>query len=225
MNLSLLLSFIAGYVDTAGFLALHGLFTAHVTGNFVTLGAALVYGTSGAVGKLLALPVFCIVVAFVRVLGTWLTAQRRPELALLLGVQTALLAAGAGFALAFGPFADGDSASALLTGLTLVAAMAVQNGVHRLFLGTLPPATLMTGNTTQLVIDLVDWLRGAAADTTPALRQRLQRLAGSVLSFAFGCAVAAGAFFVAPKACFLLPPCLALAAVFAAAATRQVVKP
>ena len=31
----------AGYVDTAGFLALQGLFTAHVTGNFVTLGAAL----------------------------------------------------------------------------------------------------------------------------------------------------------------------------------------
>jgi uncharacterized membrane protein YoaK (UPF0700 family) len=30
-----------GYVDTAGFLALQGLFTAHVTGNFVTLGASL----------------------------------------------------------------------------------------------------------------------------------------------------------------------------------------
>jgi hypothetical protein len=37
-----LLSFNGGFVDTAGFLGLQGLFVAHVTGNFVTLGAALV---------------------------------------------------------------------------------------------------------------------------------------------------------------------------------------
>ena len=46
--LPLLLSFVAGYVDTAGFLSLQGLFTAHVTGNFVTFGASLALGTSGA---------------------------------------------------------------------------------------------------------------------------------------------------------------------------------
>lgn len=42
LNLTKILSFNAGYVDTASFLALHGLFAAHVTGNFVTLGAAWV---------------------------------------------------------------------------------------------------------------------------------------------------------------------------------------
>ena len=41
VTLPLLLSLNAGFVDTAGFLALQGLFTAHVTGNFVTLGASL----------------------------------------------------------------------------------------------------------------------------------------------------------------------------------------
>ena len=50
-----ILSFNGGYVDAAGFLALQGLFTAHVTGNFVTLGATLAFGTTGAVAKLLAL--------------------------------------------------------------------------------------------------------------------------------------------------------------------------
>src|ERR1700733_15899285 len=49
VTLPLLLSLNAGFVDTAGFLALQGLFTAHVTGNFVTLGASLGLGTSGAV--------------------------------------------------------------------------------------------------------------------------------------------------------------------------------
>ena len=56
LSLPVLLSVNGGYVDSAGFLALQGLFSAHVTGNFVTLGAALVLGTSGVVAKLIALP-------------------------------------------------------------------------------------------------------------------------------------------------------------------------
>src|ERR1700689_5087240 len=56
-TLPILLSINGGYVDTAGYLALQGLFTSHVTGNFVTLGATLALGTGGAVPKLLALPV------------------------------------------------------------------------------------------------------------------------------------------------------------------------
>lgn len=62
LNVPNLLSLNAGFVDTIGFLVLHGLFAAHVTGNFVTLGASLVLGTSGAIAKILALPVFCTVV-------------------------------------------------------------------------------------------------------------------------------------------------------------------
>jgi len=54
MALPRVLSVNAGFMDAAGFLALKGLFTAHVTGNFVTLGASLVTGTSGALAKLLA---------------------------------------------------------------------------------------------------------------------------------------------------------------------------
>eukprot|EP01035_Chromulina_nebulosa_P008054 gene8054-10896_t len=54
--ISALLSFNGGFVDTAGFLGLQGLFVAHVTGNFVTLGAALVHGSHGIIGKVLAMP-------------------------------------------------------------------------------------------------------------------------------------------------------------------------
>ena len=72
-SLPVLLSVNGGYVDTAGFLALQGLFTSHVTGNFVTLGAALVLGTSGVVTKLLALPMFCVVVFVTRLLSLGLT--------------------------------------------------------------------------------------------------------------------------------------------------------
>src|ERR1700735_4106091 len=60
------LAFTAGYADTCGFVALFGLFTAHVTGNFVLLAAALLGTHPGVVAKLLALPEFILVVALTR---------------------------------------------------------------------------------------------------------------------------------------------------------------
>src|SRR6202162_1939002 len=98
MTLPLLLSLNAGFVDTAGFLALQGLFTAHVTGNFVTLGAALVLGTSGAVAKLLALPVFCVVVIATRLLSSMLLRRTLPAIKFVLGLKFILLVAGAALA-------------------------------------------------------------------------------------------------------------------------------
>src|SRR5215813_3836826 len=89
--LPLLLSLNAGLVDTAGFLALQGLFTAHVTGNFVTLGASLVLGTSGAIAKLLALPVFSVVVIASRLLSSALVRRSRPALKIILAVKLVLL--------------------------------------------------------------------------------------------------------------------------------------
>src|ERR1700693_786698 len=58
-SLPVLLSVNGGFVDTAGFLALQGLFTSHVTGNFVTLGAALVLGTSGVLAAAGPADVLC----------------------------------------------------------------------------------------------------------------------------------------------------------------------
>jgi uncharacterized membrane protein YoaK (UPF0700 family) len=209
ISLPLLLSFNGGYVDTAGFLALQGLFTAHVTGNFVTAGAALVLGTSGVVGKLLALPVFCAVVVAVRLLGYGLQARRWAPLRALLGVQTVLLAAGGGLAIALGPFADADAGQGLLTGMTLVAAMAVQNALHRMYLSAAPPSTLMTGTTTQVMMDLVDALQGKAE-----ARTHLVRMAASVVAFAVGCGLAALLFVLVGLWVFAVPVAVALVTLF-----------
>jgi uncharacterized membrane protein YoaK (UPF0700 family) len=203
-----MLSANGGYVDTAGFLALHGLFTTHVTGNFVTLGAALVLGTSGAVAKLLALPMFCIVVIATRLLSSVLAARNLGEgvavLRALVGIKVALLSLGAGLAIGLGPFASGDGWAALLTGMTLVAAMAIQNAIHRIHMGAAPPTTIMTGNTTQIMIDLADLMRGVPADART--RERLSRMSASVAAFAAGCAAAALIYAKQDVWCFLLPP-------------------
>lgn len=189
--LAALLSFNRGFVDTAGFLGLNGLFTAHVTGNFVTLGAALVFGTHGIIGKVLALPEFIIVVALTRWVGTLLMARGMPALRLLLVAKVLLLFAFFVLGVALGPFPDSDVPAALLTGFAGIAAMAIQNAVQRSHFANLPPTTLMTGNTTQAVIDAVDILTGAASAEAAAVRARFGRMLRSIICFAAGCAVAA----------------------------------
>jgi len=212
LALPTVLSFNGGYVDTAGYLALQGLFTAHVTGNFVTIGAALVFGSSGIIAKLLALPVFCIIVIFTRLISFHLSRRDRPVLESMLTLKLLLLVAGAGLAIGLGPFTNGDAWPAILTGMALVSAMAIQNAVHRIHLGSAPPTTLMTGTTTQLMIDVADAIHGLPAQTGDATRLRMRRMSVAVLTFAVGAATAALLFRSVGTWCFTVPPIVALIA-------------
>jgi len=208
----ILLSLNAGYVDTAGFIALHGLFTAHVTGNFVTIGAATVFGTTGVVTKLFALPTFCITLLALRLLHFRLANRGWPVLRALLGFQFLMLGLGAILAIGHGPFPSGDDWPAMVTGLLLVVGMATQNGAHRVHLSNTPPSTMMTGTTTQIMLDLGDLMHGTTPEERDAIRARLARMGQAVIAFATGCAAAALLFATLGNWCFALPPLLVLAA-------------
>jgi uncharacterized membrane protein YoaK (UPF0700 family) len=197
-------------VDCAGFLALQGLFSTHVTGNFVTLGAAVVLGSSGTLAKLLALPVFCAAVALVRVLGYVLSGRGSRPKSLMFGLEFALLLVAAILAIRLGPFVNGDTWMALLTGMVLVSAMGIQNALQRLHLGGAPPTTIMTGNVTQAMIDVVDVLRGGSA--VAPVRARLQAIGMNIVGFAAGCAAAAALYVYVHMWCFAVPPVLGLLA-------------
>jgi uncharacterized membrane protein YoaK (UPF0700 family) len=205
-----LLSLTAGYADTSGFLALKGLFTSHVTGNFVTLGAALVFGTSGALAKTLALPVFCLAVFLARLLAFRLQASGRPVLRRLLQLQVLLLILVAALAAGCGPFDDADAAPALAVGMILVAAMAIQNAAHRTRLVNMPPSTIMTGTTTQIMIDLAGIVHGVSPEMAAATRARFKQLTLSVVVFAAGCGVAALLYAEVSSWCFCVLPVLGL---------------
>jgi uncharacterized membrane protein YoaK (UPF0700 family) len=206
------LSFVSGSVDTIGFLAIAGLFTAHVTGNFVMIGVGLATSSSGVAAKLIALPVFIAVVALMRALLLLFKDVKTRGLRFLLIAQAALLLAFLTLGLLHGPFVNPDSAWAIITGMTGVAAMAVQNAGSRLVLSHMTPTTVMTGNTTQLVIDVVDLARGNA---TAEVRARAIKELPPILGFAIGCAVGALGFLLAGFWGLVVP-----AAIVAALAAR-----
>jgi uncharacterized membrane protein YoaK (UPF0700 family) len=182
VTIAALLALTAGFVDTVGFIALFGLFTAHVTGNFVLIGASLVGGHEGIVGKLLALPVFVLAVAATRLFI--LARERRARdatIPVLIGQLVFLgLFLGCGWWLA--PFNNGDAPITIATGMCAVVAMAIQNAASRTIFASLAPTTVMTGNVTQVVIDLVDLTAG----NQPGAGARLHKMLPPVLTFAVG---------------------------------------
>ena len=185
-------AFTAGYVDTVGYVGLFGLFTAHVTGNLVLIGASLEQPHSGLIAKLSALPVFVAAVAATSLFLEHCGASGRNPGRGLFGAQTLFLAIFMAAALAAQPLHSGDQLLALLAGLAGVAAMAVQNAASRTAFGALAPTTVMTGNVTQLVLDLMKLSR--PGPDRPALVARFRKTAPPLAAFAAG-AIAGGLLF------------------------------
>lgn len=187
-------AFVAGYTDVIGFIALAGLFTAHVTGNLIMIGVESVGSTEGLLLKVLALPAFIAAVAIVRIIEKRLVQRGRDPVVPLVAVESLLLAAFGAVGLQLhATGADTGSHLAMLTGLLAVAAMAIQNALSRTALVDLGPTTIMTGNSTQVIIDLVD-LPSASPEARPAIRARLGKMVPSVLSFSFGAILGATAY-------------------------------
>ncbi|GAB7125891.1 YoaK family protein [Silvimonas sp. JCM 19000] len=172
--------FVAGYVDTLGFIALSGLFTAHVTGNFVLIGATLAHFGHGVLLKLVAFAAFVLMVALTRLL--LLAVPAAHALTFTRVLQVVLLAAFMGLGIAARGM-ELDAPLSLACGALGAAAMAVQNAVSRILLPSVAPTTVMTGNVTQLVIDVVDVVRCAAS---PEVRKRIKHFFWPVVAFAAG---------------------------------------
>lgn len=184
-----LLSFVAGYVDTVGFVALFSLFTAHVTGNFVLIGATLgqaAGSSAGLLAKLLALPCFIAAVALSTLLLRRVQAAQGHAARWALLAQAVLIGCFMAAGIAAQPLRDGDAPLALLAGMLGVCAMSVQNAASRIVFGDMAPSTVMTGNVTQLVIDAVDLLRDGRAEASAAARVRMGKMLPAVLAFTSG---------------------------------------
>lgn len=120
-----LLSVIAGMIDLIGFLTL-GIFTAHIAGNVVVIGALVVRHNRVNPAQILAIPVFVLAVA-----ATWVIAKvsgRRgaPLFRLLLLVQFLLIACLLIFSVVANPFADPHGLIAAIAAMIALTSMGCQ---------------------------------------------------------------------------------------------------
>ncbi|MBW8843949.1 MAG: DUF1275 domain-containing protein [Burkholderiales bacterium] len=186
-----LLALAAAYVDTCGFIGLFGLFTAHVTGNFVLIGAELVSHHDQILTKLLALPVFVVSVLLTAQAEFTLQRRGKPATVLLLLVEALLIAAAAIAARSLPAPGQADDRVTMVLGFTLIAAMGVQNALMRTSLAGPVQTTVMTGNVTQTAIDLLALATGRADAPT---RTRIYNAWPAILAFAAGSALGAAGY-------------------------------
>jgi uncharacterized membrane protein YoaK (UPF0700 family) len=179
-----LLAYTSGFVDTLSFIALFGLFAAHITGNFVLIATSIVEFRHGLWMKLLAVPTFFLAAICTRSYIIQRERHGHDAAAHILVAQAVLLGVFMVMGTESAPLTDGNSPIAILTGLCAAASMALQNAAARTFLNDLPPTTVMTGNMMQIIVDTIDLLHGHGP--LDVKRSRLKNLVPMVLAFILG---------------------------------------
>lgn len=208
-----LLAAIAGFVDTLSFVALYGLFTAHVTGNFVLIGAGAGGYGQGILLKLAVFPAFVAGVAGSSLLVHALPRRHvRHGARLLHAVQATLMLGFCLAGVAASPVSAPDDLAVVAAGMLGAFAMGVQNAHPRLIGRPGVPNTVMTGNVTQAILDVVDMMSlGAPDDLRRVARTRFAKMMPAIVAFALG-AVAGALGWQQIGFWALLAPLLALAA-------------
>jgi uncharacterized membrane protein YoaK (UPF0700 family) len=195
-----MLSWVAGFVDTSAFIILFGIFTAHVTGNIALAGYEFVQADEEAtITHLLMFPAFMAAVAVTSLLARLARSKQWPVFAVLLTAEAVALVVFMIIGVSFSPYLifNVQEEYILPIGIAGVVAMAIQNALMKEAKGVFKsyiPTTVMTGNTTQLTIDLVQVAvsklapeadEKAAVASEEAI-ERMRRTLPIIIGFALG---------------------------------------
>lgn len=195
-----LLSWVAGFVDTSAFIILFGIFTAHVTGNIALAGSSFVsQDESSTITRLLMLPTFVLTVALTSLLARYARRKQWPVFAVLLTAEAIALGVFLIIGTQLSPslLLDVQEDLILPIGMAGVVSMAIQNALMKEAKGVFKsyiPTTVMTGNTTQLTIDVVQFLSAKFSKEKSELTQqeatealeRMSRFVPVITGFALG---------------------------------------
>jgi uncharacterized membrane protein YoaK (UPF0700 family) len=155
-----MLSIVAGYVDSCTYLGLFGVFVAQVTGSFVLAGTQFIKSEPGALAKLLAIPFFFFAGMAVTMLAHSMRERPRAALAWSLVVECILLIGFLASCLAGMPFRGPDALEAIIALMFGMTAMGAQSAIVRLLMRGMPSTNVMTTNTTMLAISAAEMLLG-----------------------------------------------------------------
>lgn len=190
----ILLAFVAGSVDTATFLRVSELFSAHITGNFVVFAIAMVHGVRRVDWlKLIALPVFFIGVP----LATFIYDRTRHKIRIVLALEALLLLGAGGLELLL----HTRTYDAWLA-MMLVLAMAVQNAAHQVEPSLGATSAVMTTNAAKLFVAL--W-RTLSPPPPGEATVKAHGIAARMACFALGCVISAFGTHAFGLASVLLP--------------------
>jgi uncharacterized membrane protein YoaK (UPF0700 family) len=189
LALPCVLSVIAGSTDTIGFLSLNGLFTAHITGNFVILAAHVIGCDPAILSYLLAVPVFMLVLLSTRLLASALERMGVATLRPLLLLQWLLLLAFLMLCVGGGAQLNRDPALGVTSGMFGVAAMAVQNALVQISLPDTPSTAVMTTNVSRFMLAVGELLAGGDASRLVKVRKRTIQILLVIVGFVLGCAL------------------------------------
>jgi uncharacterized membrane protein YoaK (UPF0700 family) len=173
------LAFIAGFADASSYVGADGIFCAHVTGNFVVLAADLArHAHASEWLKLATFPIF--VSAVLSATGFFRSASEPGPASTrqLLVIESTLFALAAALGIAWP--SDGPSFVKPAVVALLVLAMGIQNAMHRLNPALGPMTTVMTGNVTGWLVELL-------RPGPPANAPKHRILGAAIVAFACGC--------------------------------------
>jgi uncharacterized membrane protein YoaK (UPF0700 family) len=233
LAMPVLLSFVAGYVDSFTYLGLFGLFVAQVTGSFVIAGAEFVTQDFGIAGKLLAIVAFLVAAAATAALIALTRNAGHAALPWMLGLEALLLALFAAVAVFGPPVTNARDWHGIVAGLFAAMAMGAQSVLVRLLMKDIPQTNVMTGNMTQLGIAMTDIVvarrrfarsrhDAAAVAEFEKVRQHLLTVLAIALGFMAGAASGAAAFATTGiRGALIAVAIVAVLALWAAARERE----
>jgi len=155
-----ILSVVAGYVDSCTYLGVFGVFVAQLTGSLVIAGTEFVRSEAGALAKSLAIPSFFFAGMTVTALVHSKKGRPRAALAWSLAVECILLLGLLASCLVGMPFRNLATPSAIVALLFGMAAMGAQSAMVRLLMRDVASTNVMTTNTAPLAINATEMLLG-----------------------------------------------------------------
>ena len=187
-TIGFIMAAIAGFSDVFGFIALHQLFTAHITGNIVMAISYAIYHIPGISPRLIAIPTFIIfaIIATIIIethgitkfaLRIWLTTE------LLLFVLLMYLG------IVFRDHFVVTTNTFTIIAMIPVTAMAIHNTLMKTYFRGIPVFTVMTGNLSQLIISTTSLSLGKKNIQPEHRLQRIQeikRVGNIILGFIIG---------------------------------------